>query len=153
MKVKAVRESIKHRRGERGAAIVEFAIAATIFLTMTFAVLELGRLLWIHNALADATRRAARYAVNQPQTAVSDIKNIAVYGNTAGTGSPLVNDLTPAQVTVTYNNFGIAEGTVTVAITSYDFRFVLPLVGTTIHLPDYSTTLTGENSGWVPDPI
>jgi Flp pilus assembly protein TadG len=142
-----------HRRGERGAALVEFAIAATVFLTLTFAVLELGRLLWVHNALTDATRRAARYAVNQPQTAVGDIKNVAVYGNAAGTGTPLVDDLTPAQVTVTYNNFGLGEGTVTVAIQSYDFRFVLPLVGATLHMPAYSTTLTGENSGWVPNPI
>jgi Flp pilus assembly protein TadG len=140
-------------RSERGAALLEFAVAATVFMTVTFGVLELGRLLWIHNALADATRRGARYAVNQPQTAVSDIKNITVYGNKDGTGSPLVNDLTPAQVNVTYNNFGVGAGTVTVAIQSYDFHFVLPLVGTTLHMPAYSTTLTGENSGWVPNPI
>ncbi|MCA1817074.1 MAG: pilus assembly protein [Acidobacteria bacterium] len=141
------------RRRERGAALVEFAIAATVFLTTTFAVLELGRLLWVHNALTDATRRAARYAVNQPQTAVADIKNVAVYGNKDGTGTPLVTDLTTDQVVVTYNNFGVGAGTVTVSIQNYDFRFVLPLVGTTMRLPAYSTTLTGENSGWVPNPI
>lgn len=141
------------KRGERGAALVELAVAATVFLTATFAVLELGRLLWVHNALTDATRRGARYAVNQPQTAAADVKNVAVYGNAAGTGTPLVSDLTPAQVNVTYNNFGLGAGTVTVQIQAYDFRFVLPFVGTTIRLPAYSTTLTGENSGWVPNPI
>jgi Flp pilus assembly protein TadG len=141
------------RGGERGAALVEFAIGATVFLTLTFGVLELGRLLWVHNALADAARRGARYAVNQPQSSVADIKNIAVYGNTAGTGSPLVSDLTPTQINVTYSNFGLATGTVKVEIQSYDFRFVLPLVGTTIRMPSYSTTLTGENAGWVPNPI
>lgn len=148
-----MRRAMKTRRSERGAAIVEFAVAATVFLTLTFAVLELGRLLWVHNALTDATRRGARYAVNQPQTAVADIKNMTVYGNTAGTGSPLVSDLTPAQVNVTYDNFGIATGTVKVEIQAYDFRFVLPFVGTTLRMPAYSTTLTGENSGWVPNPI
>jgi Flp pilus assembly protein TadG len=141
------------RKGERGAALVEFAIGATVFLTITFGVLELGRLLWVHNALADAARRGARYAVNQPQSSVADIQNVAVYGNTAGTGSPLVSDLTPAQVVVTYSNFGLATGTVKVEIQNYDFRFVLPLVGTTIRMPAYSTTLTGENAGWVPNPI
>jgi Flp pilus assembly protein TadG len=141
------------RRGERGTALVEFAIAATVFLTVTFAVLELGRLLWVHNALADAARRGARYAVNQPLTAAADVKNVAIYGNAAGTGSPLVNDLTPAQVVVTYNNFGLAAGTVTVEIQNYDFRFVLPLVGATMRLPAYRTTLTGENAGLVPNPI
>jgi Flp pilus assembly protein TadG len=144
---------ISRRRGERGAALLEFAIGATVFLTITFGVLELGRLLWVHNALADAARRGARYAVNQPQSSAADVKNVAVYGNTAGTGSPLVSDLTPAQINVTYSNFGLATGTVKVEIQSYDFRFVLPLVGTTIRMPSYSTTLTGENAGWVPNPI
>jgi Flp pilus assembly protein TadG len=148
-----MRRAMNTRRGERGAAIVEFAVASTVFLTLTFGVLELGRLLWVHNALTDATRRGARYAVNQPQTAVDAIKNMTVYGNTAGTGTPLVNDLTPAQVNVTYNGFGLGEGTVKVEIQAYDFRFVLPFVGTTIRMPAYSTTLTGENSGWVPNPI
>jgi Flp pilus assembly protein TadG len=148
-----MRRRMISRRGERGAALVEFAIAATVFLTVTFAVLELGRLLWVHNALADAARRGARYAVNQPQTAAADVKNVAVYGNAAGTGSPLVSDLTPAQVVVTYNNFGLAAGTVTVEIQNYDFRFVLPLVGATMRLPAYRTTLTGENAGLVPNPI
>lgn len=141
------------KRGERGAALVEFAIAATVFLSLTFGVLELGRLLWVHNALTDATRRGARYAVNQPQTAVSDIQNMTVYGNTAGTGTALVTDLNPAQVNVTYNNFGLGAGTVRVEIEAYDFNFVLPFVGTTIRMPSYATTLTGENSGWVPNPI
>jgi Flp pilus assembly protein TadG len=148
-----MRRRMISRRGERGAALVEFAIAATVFLTVTFAVLELGRLLWVHNALADAARRGARYAVNQPQTAAADVKNVAIYGNAAGTGSPLVSDLTPAQVVVTYNNFGLAAGTVTVEIQNYDFRFVLPLVGATMRLPAYRTTLTGENAGLVPNPI
>ena len=148
-----MRRAMLSRRGERGAALVEFAIGATVFLTITFGVLELGRLLWVHNALTDATRRGARYAVNQPQTSVDNIKNVAVYGNAAGTGTPLVSDLTPAKVIVTYNNFGLATGTVEVKIQGYDFNFVLPLVGTTIHMPAYSTTLTGENAGWVPNPI
>lgn len=148
-----MRRATISRRGERGAALLEFAIGATVFLTVTFAVLELGRLLWVHNALADAARRGARYAVNQPLTAAADVKNLVVFGNAAGTGSPLVNDLTPAQVVVTYNNFGLAAGTVTVEIQNYDFRFVLPLVGATMRLPAYRTTLTGENAGLIPNPI
>ena len=54
------------KSGQRGATLVEFAIGATVFLTAMFAVIEFGRALWTHNALADAARRAARYAVNQP---------------------------------------------------------------------------------------
>ena len=143
------------RRGQRGAALVEFAIAATVLLTLIFAVLELGRLLWVHNALTDAARRAARYAVNQPKSAdaLKEIQNVAVYGNPAGTGSPLVNDLTINHVVVTHASWGVGAGTVTVEIDKYDFNFVVPIIGTTIRMPRYNTTLTGENSGWVPKPI
>jgi Flp pilus assembly protein TadG len=148
-----MRSRMMTRKGERGAALVEFAIGATVFLTITFGVLELGRLLWVHNALADAARRGARYAVNQPQSSAAAVQNVAVYGNTAGTGTPLVSDLTPAQIVVTYSDFGLATGTVKVEIQNYDFKFALPLVGTTIRMPAYSTTLTGENAGWVPNPI
>lgn len=140
-------------RGERGAALVEFAIAATVFILLTFGVLELGRLLWVHNALADATHRGARFAVNRPLGAVDDIKRVAVYGNADGSGSPLVNDLTVDKVKVTHVGWGVGAGTVTVEIENYDFKFVVPILGTTIRMPGYHTTLTGENSGWVPNPI
>ncbi len=141
------------RRRERGAALVEFAIAASVFMAVTFGVLELGRLLWVHNALTDATRRGARFAVNQPQGAADDIKRVAVFGNTAGTGSPLVNDLTVNQIKVTHASWGVGAGTVTVEIENFDFNFVVPILGTTIRMPRYHTTLTGENIGWVPNPI
>ena len=51
------------KKSQRGASLVEFTIAATVFLTVTFAVLEFGRALWVYNALADAARKGARYAV------------------------------------------------------------------------------------------
>src|SRR2546423_6892855 len=92
-------------REERGAALVEFAIAATVFLTVMFGLLEFSRLLWIHNALVDATRRGARYAVTQDMgtDARTAIKNMTVYGNTTGAGTPLVDGLTTDQVLVDYS--------------------------------------------------
>jgi Flp pilus assembly protein TadG len=142
-------------RDERGAALVEFAIAATVFLTAMFGVLELSRMLWVHNALTDATRRGARYAITQGRsTAVTTaVKNMTVYGNAAGTGSPLVDGLTPAQVFVDYDGYELGGGTVTVHVENYDFRFVVPIIGTTIRMPAYSTTLTGETAGFVPPNI
>ena len=157
--------SLNRKAGQRGATLVEFAIAATVFLTAIFAVLEFGRALWTHNALSDAARRGARYAIHQPASSplagvpttgtdvgpsVAAIKNVAVYGNPAGGTTPMVNDLTPANVSVTYTNFGLGQGTVAVTIQSYQFQFVIPLVGTTITMPNYSTTLTSENAGVMP---
>ena len=88
------------KSSERGAALLEFAIGATVFLTVAFAVIEFGRALWIHNALADAARRGARYAVIHSATDSASVQNVVVYGdpNPAGGTQPLVNNLTTANV-------------------------------------------------------
>jgi Flp pilus assembly protein TadG len=143
------------RRDERGAALLEFAIASTLLCACVFGALEVGRLLWMHNSLVDATRRAARYAVNRDMGGASQTaaRNMAIYGNTAGTGQPLVQDLTPEQVNITYQNFQLGGGTVTVEIVDYKFNFVLPLVSQRLSMPTYKTSLTGENAGFVPTNI
>jgi Flp pilus assembly protein TadG len=153
--MKAMRAKIFQRRDERGAALLEFAIGATLFLSASFGVIEVGRLLWVHNSLVDATRRAARYAVNQGMStgAQTAARNMAVYGNSNGAGQPLVPDLATGQVKITYQNFELGGGTVTAEIENYDFKFVLPLVGKTMRLPAYKTSLTAENAGYVPAAI
>jgi hypothetical protein len=37
-----------------------------------------------------------------------------------------------------------------VSITDYQFQFVIPIIGTTITMPNYTTTLTAESAGYVP---
>jgi Flp pilus assembly protein TadG len=142
------------RKTERGATLVEFAIGATVFFTVMFAVVEFGRMLYVHNALSDAARRGARYAVVNTEANKENVKKMAVYGNTnGGTQQPLVDHLTTDNLLVTYsaapNSFGVNKGTVTVQIQNYDFNFSIPLVGGKIRMPKYSTTLTGENAGIV----
>lgn len=135
---------------ERGATLVEFAIAATVFLTAMFGVIEFGRALWVHNALTDAARRGARYAVLHSASDMDKVKNVVVYGDPDGGTQPTVPNLTTANVTVAYSNFALNKGTVSVSVNDYQFQFVIPIVGTTITMPKYTTTLTGESVGWIP---
>ena len=81
------------------------------------------------------------------------IKNVAVYGNPEGTGQPLFNNLGTDKVNVTYSNFGLGDGSVSVTITGYQFQFIVPIVGTSIQMPNYNTTLTGESVGTTPDTL
>jgi hypothetical protein len=62
----------------------------------------------------------------------------------------MLNDLSTTNVQVNYNGFGMNDGTVSVSITSYEFEFVIPIIGTTITMPSYTTTLTGESAGLIP---
>lgn len=135
---------------ERGTTLVEFAIGVTVVLTSMFAVVEFGRALWTHNALADAARRGARYATLHSAGDIEQVKNVVVYGDPAGGSQPLIPNLTTTNVAVNYSNFALNKGTVTVSVTNYQFQFVLPLVSTGITMPNYTTTLTGESVGWIP---
>ena len=141
---------LRINKNERGSTLVEFAISVTVFVTVMFAVLEFGRALWVHNALSDAARRGARYAVLHSQGSIDEVKNVVVYGDAAGTGQPMLNNLTTGNVEVTYNNFGLNDGTVSVSIKEYQFQFVIPIIGTTITMPKYTTTLGGESAGLIP---
>lgn len=140
----------KLKDNERGSTLVEFAIGVTVFATAMFGVLEFGRALWVHNALTDAARRGARYAVLHTANDVGQVKNVVVYGNAGGTGNPMLENLSAANVNVSYSGFGLNDGTVTVSITNYQFQFVIPFIGATITMPSYSTTLTAESAGLIP---
>ena len=84
----------------------------------------------------------------------------------AATGTPLINGLTEANVTVTYegadadNNpatpatdYGMNLGTVTVEIHDYTFRLAIPFVPKTLTMPNYVTTLTAESAGEKPEDL
>jgi len=67
---------------EKGAALVEFALAALIFITVVFAIIEFGYLFWVNLSMQHAVREGARYA--------------AVTG-TSGFVQPLPTDPTPVE--------------------------------------------------------
>ncbi|MGH9844386.1 MAG: hypothetical protein ACREEM_37160 [Blastocatellia bacterium] len=104
--------------------------------------------------MTDAVRRGARYAVMNNEN-TGNVKNVVVYGtpNPPGGAKPLVNNLTTGNVTAAYESFGIKQGRVTVKITGYQFAFSVPLIGATINLGEYKTTLTGEAAGYIPPAI
>ena len=145
-----IRDRKQNKKRERGASLVEFAIAATVFLTVVFAVVEFGRALWVHNALSDAARRGARYAVLHKATDIDDVKKIVVYGDLTET-TPLLDNLTTGNVDVVYSGFNLDGGTVSVSGHDYDFQLILPLLVSTIRMPNYTTTLTGESAGLIPN--
>lgn len=136
---------------ENGATLIEFSIAATVFFIALFGVLEVSRLLWTHNALTEAVRSGSRYAVlhQQSQQSITDVTSLVVYGTVSPVqgAQSIVPGLTTNMVTVTYANFGVKLGTATVTITGYTFNFSVPLIGSTVSMPIYKSTMTGESAG------
>jgi Flp pilus assembly protein TadG len=142
---------------ERGAALVEFAIVASVFLTMLFAVVEFGRFLWTHNALTDAARRGARYATirKNDSAGIAAVKNMVVYGDpnaNPATAIPVAPGLTTSNVLVEYQNYNgvLLSSKASVSIINYNFQFSVPLIGGSTPMPAYRTSLPGESVGFVP---
>ena len=147
----------KTNKNQRGAALVEFAIVATVFLTVLFSILEFGRLLWTHNALTDATRRGVRYATIRKNDAagILAVQKVVVYGDpfaNPATATPVVSGLATSDVAVSYQNYNGLQlsAKATVSITNYQFRFAIPLIGSTLTMPAYQTSLPGESAGFIP---
>src|ERR1043166_6784617 len=143
-----------NKRNEKGASGAEFSVVALFFFMIIFGIIEFGRLLYTHNALTDATRRGARFAVLHHGATEADktaVKNEVVYGPNAtydkdgkATSPPLINGLTTALVEVDFigidkdgdpattddiTAFGTNLGTATVKINNYQFFLSIPVIG------------------------
>ena len=110
------------RKNERGATMAEFAMVATFFFMLIFGIIEFSRFLYTHNALTDAARRGARYAVIHRSDEVDGegnsiaakcVKNVVMYGETHISAYPecdpldgstvLINGIQTATIAVTYD--------------------------------------------------
>jgi Flp pilus assembly protein TadG len=130
----------RFRQEERGAQLAELAIVLPIFLLMFGAVAEFGRYFYEYTTLAKATRAGTRYLISAKSSGAEDAiaKNIVVYGNPAGTGTPVVKGLTPANVVVTRTGgTPTVPQTVTVGISGYKYQPAFDL-GKMLNIPSLS---------------
>ena len=97
--------------GQRGTAALEFAIALPLLLFLMLATAEIARLLIQYDTLTKLTRDAARYIAANAAVGTTDVvsissqtatagQNLAVYGNTNGTGTALLPGLATSNFTV-----------------------------------------------------
>jgi Flp pilus assembly protein TadG len=120
--------------------MAEMAIVLPLFLILFATTAEFGRFFYEYSTLAKAARAGSRYLVTAGVSADEDIraKNIVVYGNPDGTGSPIVRGLTTANVTITRQGGTSAlPETVKVQITGYKYQPIFDL-GALLKTPSLS---------------
>src|SRR5258705_3749290 len=96
-------------KNQAGTSMAEFALVASVFMMIIFGIIEFGRMLYTYNALADAARRGARYAVLHPQNSNTCVRNVIIYGEThvtVQTVTPawpaLVNNIPPSTLSIAH---------------------------------------------------
>lgn len=121
-------------RDERGIQLVELAIVLPVLMIMFGATAEFGRFFYEHTTLAKATRSGARYLVTGGNCSVVDTqaKNLVVYGNTQGTGDPVIKGLTAANIQIVRKDMnGAAQPAVvphTITVKIINFKYA-PMFG------------------------
>jgi Flp pilus assembly protein TadG len=122
--------------GERGSALVEFAIASTVALTMIFGIIDFARGLYTYHLVANAARAGSRYAIvrgNTCATAGCPATSAQIQTYVRG----LAPGIDPNSLTVNTTWPGGADclgaatnnpGCPVTVTVSYSFRFMVPLL-------------------------
>lgn len=112
----------RFRRDDSGIQLVELAIVMPVFLLMFGATAEFGRFFYEYTTVAKAARVGTRYLTSAAVNTAEDTKakNLVVYGNAAGTGSPILSGLTTSNVVITrQGGVPVLPQTVTVQIVGF----------------------------------
>ena len=120
----------RFRKDERGLQLVEVAIVIPVLVILFAATAEFGRYFYEYTTLAKASRVGTRYLSTAVVTGTEDTaaKNIVVYGNTAGTGSPILTDLSTTHVEITrQGGTPVLPQTVTVSIVGFKHQPIFDL--------------------------
>lgn len=127
----------RFRRDERGVQLVEIAIVIPIMLMLFGAVAEFGRYFYEYTTLAKAARVGGRFMAAKPLFSAENdwqltAKRLVVYGNTTGTGSPVLPGLAIENIDLlfqggTYEDGAGVPATVTVNIVDYEHQPIFDL--------------------------
>src|ERR1041384_7609492 len=92
-------------RNDRGIQLAELAIVVPVLVVLLGATAEFGRYFYEYTTLAKAARIGTRYLVTSKVNCAdaTNAKNLVVFGNTAGTGSAIIDGLTTDNIFFTSN--------------------------------------------------
>ena len=134
------------RGWQQGAAIVEFAIVCVVFITLLLSIMDFGRILFVWNTAAEATRWGARVAVVCDKLTPNQVRTKM---------RAVLADLADGNIDINYYN---PEGTVDnscdatnckgveVRITGYTVQPISPLTGLVMPpVPAFATYLPRES--------
>jgi len=141
---------MNERTSQRGTTTVEFAIVGAVVITLLFAIVEFGRVLFSLAVLQEGARRAARMGT------VCAVNNGAIQQAAVFTQLP---NLTTSNVVVEYldaNGATLGDPAggnysdirfVRVRIVDYSFPIAIPFVAPVFTAPEFSSTLPRESLG------
>lgn len=133
------------RRAQSGAAMVEFALVAMIFIMIALAIMEFGRWMFTLNAASEATRWGARLA------AVCSLDEPTIKEKMQS-----ILPVTAAQIAISYSPAGCMAANcqmVEVRLVDVHFNPLFPFMSAGVPVPPFTTTLTRELMNSAGNPV
>lgn len=123
MKIGTAATSSRRQNTSRGSAFVEAALIFLVFMAMLIGIFDFGQFLFIHQALVERARYAARWgAINDPTDSAS-ITNMVLYNQASAppSGTASYFRLTNSNVSVTNPGSGTDSYRLNVRISGYSY--------------------------------
>ncbi len=135
---------------ERGSVFVETAFVFTTLAFMLIGAFDFGQFLFIHQALVERARNAARWGVINDPTNLAAVQNMVLYnqpnlpGNQQGAGwgdaPPGYFGLNSSMVQVSDPGSGTGDYRLAVFITNYPYTILSPYIGGTYTGPNITVS-------------
>jgi len=107
--------------------MLELAFIFLVFLCLLMGAFDFGQFLFIHQALVERARYAARWGMTSTGATTTDIQNMVVYGQTTA-GSNGYFGLTPSMVVVTFSNANTWNWHISVLVKNYPYKMLSPYI-------------------------
>jgi Flp pilus assembly protein TadG len=137
------KSTLRRRRSSRGGVFVETALIFIVFASMLIGAFDFGQFLFIHQALTERARYAARWgAINDP-TNTTAVQNMVLYNQstTPMDGRAGYFGLTKDWVQVSTAGSGTDDYRLVLLITNYPYQIFSPYIAGTYTGPNISVSV------------
>ena|SRR5690348_8941419 len=130
----------RRRRATRGSTMLELSFIFLVFFSLLMGSFDFGQFLFLHQALVERARYAARWGMATTGATTSEIQNMVLYGQpTAGSNGYF--GLTSSMVTVTESNPNTYNWRISVLISNYPYHMFSPYIAGTYTGPNINVTI------------
>ena len=135
--------SSRRRRTSSGAVFLESALIYLVFIVLLLGAFDFGQFLFVHQALVERARYAARWgAINDP-TNSNSITDMVLYNQSTDppSGTASYFNLTTSNVAVTNPGSGTDNYYLNVQISGYSFTALSPYLAGTLTGPPVTVSV------------
>ena len=128
----------QRRRNSRGSTMVELTLIFLVFFSLLIGAFDFGQFLFIHQALVERARLAARWGMaTYPSPTNTEIQNMMLYGQSTA-GSNGYFGLTSSMVTVTTANLNSWNARISILVSNYPYKMLSPYIAGSYTGPNIS---------------